>query len=287
MADPSTNKSSDALSEDTLLKAALQDVPLPPGLAQRLKARIRAEYQNPTSSSLASAQAMTRDESLRAAVSSALSESSVGTAGEAVPASLSRDIALGGVKESSDQANSDEPTIDEQVGGGHSGGWLRRSILLAALAAGICGFAVLARQWTRPAESSWLAAQCDSILVKIEEDNPANWHSVSQPVPPGLLRAQSQLVRVAIVAERSLPELGFKNQGTVYRLDAGDGRGIYLMRLEALPAVRGVTSRFEILPTPSGGWSLAAMTVGNETFVLAAACTEKQIFNYIRRPDLT
>lgn len=252
----------DASQEDALFRAALTDVPLPAGLAERLKARVCAQYaaaldnnapgNNPLSHNVAPAQPNIQAESPE-------------TTSAVVPSSI----------------------LAESVSDEQSGGWLRRSILVAALAASICGFAYVAREWTRPAEPTWLAAQCDSILAKIEEDNPANWQRIGEPMPAALRRVQSQLVRLKAVAERPLAALGSKLSGEVYRLDAGDGRGIYLMRLESLPPVRGLTSRFEILPTPSGGWTLVAMTDGKETFVLAAACTEQQIFAYIRRADLT
>lgn len=278
MADQPTNHRVDnpagnGLGEDALLKAALLDVPLPAGLGSRLKSRIRLQYETSLSDSVTatgSATLDTRDEPLNAAIQASTTASSI-----ADEADSTIDVVRASIASESDLAK-DEP----------AGRWVRRSFLLAALAAGICGFAYLARQWTRPAEPTWLASHCDSILVQIDNDNPANWRPVTQPVS-ALARVQSQLVRMAVVAERPLTALGSKLAGTVYRLDAGDGRAIFLMRLESLPAVRGLTSRFEILPTPSGGWSLAAMTTGKETYVLAANCTEQQIFTYIRRLDLT
>lgn len=259
----------DASHEDALLKAVLDDVPLPAGLAERLKARVRAQYVDALDAGARGNNALDNN-ALSDNFASALAQpnmqaESPETASAVVPSSI----------------------LTESVGDEQTGGWLRRSILVAALAASICGFAYVAREWTRPAEPTWLAAQCDLILAKIEEDNPANWQRIGEPMPAALRRVQSQLVRLKAVAERPLAALGSKMSGAVYRLDAGDGRGIYLMRLESLPAVRGLTSRFEILPTPSGGWTLVAMTDGKETFVLAAACTEQQIFAYIRRADLT
>lgn len=266
---------SDASAEDIVLKAALEDVPLPAGLASRLKTHIRAQYEVPLTDRAASAPTSSAAQSTELIGDRSLSSqgeesplTAPSPAGELVPASIAAE-SIGG----SDQES--------------SGLWLRRSILMAVLAAGIGGFAFLARQWTRPAEPSWLAAQCDLVMVQIEQDNPANWQPASQPIPAALARVQSQLARVAIVAQRPLADLGSKMSGTVYRLDAGDGRGIYLMQFDSLPAIRGLTSRFEALHTPSGGWSLVAMTAGKETFVLAAACTERQIFAYIRRAELT
>lgn len=166
-------------------------------------------------------------------------------------------------------------------------GWLRRGAIVLALAAAIVGFAVLASRWTRPTEPSWLARQCELVLESLENENPATWQRIDREAPDVPAAVKSQLARVTFVSQRPWAAANSKMNGTLYRLDAGDGRGIILMKLPALSAVRGLTSRFEVLPTPSGGWSLAVMSVGAETYVLAAACTEQQIFTYIRRQALT
>ncbi len=166
-------------------------------------------------------------------------------------------------------------------------GWVRRTAIVSALVAGLCGFAWLASYWTRPADPEWLASGCSMILEQVEQENVALWPKSTQSVAVELSRVQSQLVRVQILGERSLAGLKSQWQGTVYRLDAGDGRGLMLIKLMALPPVRGLNSRFEVIPTPSGGWSLVAMSIGKETYVLAGPCTERQIFQYIRRADLT
>ena len=231
MAEHTGNALDSSSVDDPWLKSALHDVPLPAGLAERLKSGIKSQL--PQTDSVHSASAV----------------------------------------ESTTQSA--------------DAGWLRRSFIVLALAAGISGFAFLANRWTRLAEPRWLAGQCDAILAQLEKDNLAAWERVDQAAPKLPPAVTSQFTRIGFIAQRPLAAISPEMHGMIYRLDAGDGRGIVLLKFERLPAVRGLTSRFEILPTPSGGWSLAAMTIGNETYVLAGACTEQQLFGYVRRLALT
>ncbi len=162
----------------------------------------------------------------------------------------------------------------------------RRGLVMLAMAAALAGLAFLANQWRQPNEHDWLVRQCQAVLGNWEQDNPANLESEASlaELPPGVLE---QLTRVTLRGTRSLAALGSKFKGTLYRLDAADGRSLVLMRLSELPAVRGLNSRFSNLHTPSGGWSLVALQLNNETFVLAAECTDQQLMNYIRRPVVT
>ncbi|MGN6134625.1 MAG: hypothetical protein ACTHOU_08995 [Aureliella sp.] len=265
MAERTDHSRADEFSHDpVLIQAALNDVTVPAGLDERIKSALRARlepHRSPTST-------------LDDASSRSLSRSDLDS------------TSLGSSDLSSHSQRAADPSGAE-VGGGGQREWLRRSLIVLALAAGICGFALLASRWTRSPEPSWLASHCKLILEKIDDENPATWERLERDSPDIPAAVKAQLARVAFVARRPLAGLGSKLEGTLYRLDAGDGRGIILMKLDSLPTIRGLTSRFEVLPQPSGGWSLAAMSVGRETFVLAAACTEQQIFSYIRRLALT
>lgn len=162
----------------------------------------------------------------------------------------------------------------------------RRVLVMMALAATLAGLAFLANRWRQPNEREWLVQHCQSILGKWELDNPANLDVEANLTDlPSTVR--EQLARVTLRGTRSIAALSAKSQGTLYRLDAADGHSLILLRLSELPAVRGLTSRFSSLLTPSGGWSLVALQLNNETFVLAVEGTEQQLMNYIRRPVVT
>lgn len=277
MAERAENSFDQAFDEhdDARLKAALSDVAVPTGLHLRLKSALRshsrlthAEDSQSTSSAPLELRGATNH---RATPSVDRAASSVDTE------------QLVGSRMESQLRSAPDATLTEAT----DIGWRRRSIIALALAAGICGFAFLASRWTGPAEPTWLARQCNFILEKMEPENPASWQPIDQADSSIPSSVKSQLARVAFVGQRPLAAFSQKFGGSVYRIDAGDGRTVVLMRMQALPAVRGLTSRFEILSTPSGGFSLAAMTIGKETFVLAAACTDQQMMNYIRRPALT
>ena len=265
--------SADALHAlDARFKAVITDVSVPPELATRLKATLQARY-------LLGSHAESSD-------TQTLSPAGLGSIAVSAAAEAGNSPARDGNVQPSNPSASMADEARSGVGD-DSGGWLRRSFLAAALAASVGGFAVLANRWTRPAEPAWLAQQSNAIMEQLENDNLANWRRITQ-APAGVPAAvKSQLARLAYVAERPLSAFSAKVEGDVYRLDAGDGRGIFLLKMQSLPQVRGLSARFEILPTPSGGWSFAAMTVGEETYVLAAACTEQQMFNYIRRLAVT
>lgn len=219
-------------NEDSRLRAALFDVPIPIGLADRLKAATRAQSRQ-----LADTTPSLHD--------------------------------------------STTPSLPIR-----SAEWMRRAALVAVIAASIFGFAFLARSWTAPTEPSWLTAQCESVLMKIESET-GGGQPASQPTPAVLATVLNQLFPMKVVGERPMAELSAKLKGRVYHLQAGDGRKFVLLRLAALPSVRGVSARFSSLPTRSGGWSMAAMTVGNETIVLAAKCTNKQLMGYLRLRETT
>lgn len=260
---------------EAAIQQALHAVNLPPGLLGRLQSAVSAQLELRHAAASRPAPE----------VGSPSSAPSLQTDLTSLEAEVLLTSALLGPDNRPSPVQVDERvlTTDPQA----ESGIFRRSVLVLAVAAAISGFAFLARQWTLPAEKSWLTAQSNVILEKVEQDNPANWRvseHVSLMLPPSV---QAQLARVAVVGERSLSDFGVKNRGTIYWLDSGDGVGLFLLRIQALPTIRGLTSRFEILPTPSGGWSLAALNVGDETFVLAAACTKEQMFNYIKRPDVT
>ncbi len=162
----------------------------------------------------------------------------------------------------------------------------RRAFLAVALAGMLAGFAILANRWGQPHERDWLVSQSHSLLEKWEQDNPANLVTGgSLAEVPATVR--EQLTRVTLRGTRSLTDLSSRFKGTLYRLDAADGHSLLLIKLTDLPAVRGLNSRFSGLTTPSGGWSLAALQVNNETFVLAAECTQEQLMGYVRRPVVT
>ena len=162
----------------------------------------------------------------------------------------------------------------------------RRAILMLAMAAMLAGLAFLANQWRQPSESEWLVKQCHDVLDKWDQDNPANLEIETNlsNVPSSV---REQLARVTMRGTRSLAALGSRFKGTLYRLDAAGGDSLVLLKLSDLPAVRGLNSRFSVLPTPSGGWSLVALQLNNETYVLAARCTQQELMSFIRHPVVT
>lgn len=176
--------------------------------------------------------------------------------------------------------------LSEELPGLRSSGLLRRAILVMALAAGLAGFAFLANQWRQPTEQSTLIAQCNTLLESWEQGNPADFNR--EPVQleiPG--QVQSQLVPIAVMSRSDFGKSGTKFSGTLLRLNAGNGQGLVLIRLPNLSSVRGLTSRFTVLPTPSGGWSMAALSINSETYVLASVGTEQQLFSFIRQAAVT
>lgn len=237
--------------EDGRIKAMLEAVTIPEGLNARIKSRIQT--------------AALVDLSLRALAPVAPSNSVDETI----------------------QTNEQTPTSTVALPGQATwGDYTRRAVLILAIAASLTGLAYLANQWRQPHEREWLVKQSQTILENWEQDNPANLQSETNLADlPASVR--EQLARVTARGSRSLVALGSKYQGTLYRLDSADGRSLVLMRIKDLPLVRGMNSRFVSLQTPSGGWSLMALQVNNETFVLAAECTREQLMNYIRRPMVT
>ena len=264
----------DGSLDDAWLRSALHDAPVPTGLDARLKSAIKSKLAQMSQSSSASQAA------LQPSSPDILAEENHRHAELCQPSTVADQIitVLGNARDEDSTASPADPADRN---------WLRRAFIVLALAAGIGGFAFLSNRWARPAEPRWLAGQCDAILQRLEKDNLDGWQRIDQAGPKLPSAVTSQLTRIGFLSQQPLASLSPKLSGVVYRLDAGDGRGILLLRLERLPAVRGLTSRFEVLPTPSGGWSLAAMTVGGETYVLAGACTERQLFGYIRRLALT
>ena len=259
------NSAADSFDQDdAVIKAAVMDIPVPTDLPSRLKTALRSHYR------------LTAEPTQQVVPCTLADTLAPSTANPTTGHELARTSDLSG-----------PPLSTSETKDAGDVGWMRRTFLVAALAAGVSGFAVLANRWTRPAEPAWLAQQCNAIMEKLESDNPADWKRVDHAPITIPTSVKSQLIRVAYVAERPLAAFNTKIDGVIYRLDAGDGRGIFLIKMQTLPPVRGMTSRFEILPTPSGGWSFATMTHGEDTFVLAAAGTEQQMFNYIRRLALT
>lgn len=191
---------------------------------------------------------------------------------------------------SSDYSDQTVKTLDEPLivsePGARFGERTRRAILIMAMAAMLAGLAFLANQWRQPSEREWLVKQCHDVLDKWEQDNPANLEIETNlaNVPSSV---REQLARVTMRGTRSLAALGSRFKGTLYRLDAANGHSLVLLKLSDLPTVRGLNSRFSVLPTPSGGWSLVALQLNNETYVLAAQCTEQQLMSFIRRPVVT
>lgn len=236
---------------DSVLRSALLNVTIPAGLQQRLKQRL-------------------------------------GSAAAKLPdASSWIEPVIDGIQINRLESEPLVTLVSPEAGAPDEVGWLRRSVILALLAAGIGGFALLANQWTQPAEPMWLARQCDAILNRLERSNADAWRPIESADSLVPAPVKSQLPRLAFVAQQPLLPLAGPIEGMLYRLDTGDGRAIVLIKTKHLPPIRGMTERFEILPTPSGGWALAAMSIGDETFVLAAACTEQQMLTYIRRRALT
>ena len=183
------------------------------------------------------------------------------------------------------EKSSNEPLIVADPGV-RFGERTRRAILMLAMAAMLAGLAFLANQWRQPSEGEWLVKQCHDVLGLWEQDNPANLELETNlaNVPSSV---REQLTRVTMRGTRSLAALGSRFKGTLYRLDAVGGNSLVLLKLSDLPTVRGLNSRFSVLPTPSGGWSLVALQLNNETYVLAAQCTQQQLMSFIRRPVVT
>ena len=272
-------------SERARLKTLLEAVPVPENLNERIKSRLRVamlvdpcvntrvegrEYaplsENPT--------AEHRDASRQDATTIGLSIPSNATSASASYATASE----------TSSATKAESELEFDAPGRLAR--TRRMILVLAMAAALSGLAFLFNQWRQPNEHAWLVQQCQSILNRWEDDNPANLEIDSNLAAlPSSVR--EQLTRVTLRGTRSLAALGTKFNGTLFRLDAADGHSLILVRLADLPAVRGLNSRFSILPTPSGGWSLVALQVNNETYVLASECTEQQLMSYIRSPVVT
>lgn len=250
------NESTEA-SDDGRIKSMLETVSIPENLNARIKSRVRV--------------AMLAEPCLL--------ETANEVPGDAMNIPSQNDA----IDDSYDEPLVAVPSTELRVGLGER---TRRASLILAMAAALAGFAYLANQWRQPNEREWLVKQSHTILEKWEQDNPANLEVESKladlPAP-----VREQMARVTLRGTRSLADLGAKFQGTLYRMDAADGRSLILVRLKELPVVRGMNSRFSILPTPSGGWSLVALQLNKETFVLAAECTEQQLMNYIRRPVVT
>lgn len=246
-------------NDDDALKSALFDVPIPVGLAERLKSAARAHLRQ-----------------IEAASST----------GQVPTPPLQEYTALQEYTEAKLLPNQSLPIESLSTEALPTSGWLRNSMLLLAVAASVIGFAFLAKSWTAPTEPSWLTSQCHSALLKLESDG-GGGQPPTLPTPAVLATVMNQLIPMKFVDERPLTALSAKLKGTLYHLEVGDGRKIVLMRLPALPSVRGVSSRFSILSTRSGGWSMAAMCVGNETIVLAARCTDQQLLGYLRLRETT
>lgn len=243
-------------SEEARILARLSKVAVPENLDERIKARLRtALLVDPC---LESASACQSNDSLKVAPERLVAE----------------------------KVAAENYLETEGTNVGKTTGFVRRAVLVLAMAAALAGIAFLTNQWRQPSEREWLVAQCHIVLDRWEQDNPANlatngnWGDVPVAV-------REQLARVTLRGTRSIAELTNKFKGTLYRLDTADGHSLLLVRLVDLPTVRGLNSRFAALHTPSGGWSLAALQVNNETYVLAADCTEQQLMNYIRLPVVT
>lgn len=237
--------------DDARIKLMLEAVPVPASLNERIKSRLR-----------------------EALLVDAGRTSNVDDVGES------------GDKVGTRTAWEGRPTVTVGRSTRSVGEHLRRALVMMGLAATLAGLAFLANRWRQPNEREWLVQHCQSILGNWELDNPANLE-VDANLADLPSSVHEQMARVTLRGTRSVAALSSKFKGTLYRLDAADGRSLILLRLADLPLVRGLNSRFSDLPTPSGGWSLIALQVNNETFVLAAECTQQQLMNYIRRPVVT
>ena len=186
MVEQTGNRSADDFDygDEPRLKAALADVRLPTGLELRIKSALRARY--PVSAGAGNVDTLRVD---------SVDAQHIDVASVDVDPNVAhdRDVLEANVVAASVRS--------ADVG---ENGWLRRSLIVLALAAGICGFAFLASRWTRPAEPSWLAGQCDLILEKLENDNPATWQPIDQGTPAIPSAVKSQLARLAFVSQRPL-----------------------------------------------------------------------------------
>ncbi len=134
---------------------------------------------------------------------------------------------------------------------------------------------------------TWLVKQCHDLLVRFEADDPSQLErneNVLQVVPATI---RNQLGRLSPIGKRSMSALHAGWQGDVLMLRGGHAGSLVLLCFDEFPLVRGLNSRFELLPTASGGWSLAASTSGKQTFVLAATCTDQQLMQSLLRPAIT
>lgn len=160
----------------------------------------------------------------------------------------------------------------------------RRRILVAASAAslaGIAGAGAYAYFSYLPLEPEWLARECVESLQRIESE-PAAWRALApeELAERELVKSHLQPVRWTGVHQLSVKPPVVASRA--FRLDAGDGRDVILLRIELSRKISGLSSRLEALQGTSGKWAIAAMCEYNQVTALAVAGNNADLQRYIR-----
>lgn len=264
---------------DQRMRALVVDVEVPNGLADRLKAAARSAIQSIGQDAECNSvnDSPGREFNLSAAVDQVV-------AGESVSASLTTEqvvskpaaVPTSLVSHAAQSASASEP----------SGSIWRRAAVVGFLAACLIGFAMLASYLAEPHERRWAAAECIAILDDLEQ-SPAEWQPADESLTAELSSVRELLMPMPIQSQRDVVREATRVSGRAFQLSAPDGAGAVLMELHVPRGIQGVSGRFELLPTPSGGWSLAVMVRGDKTYVLAAFGTERRLQTLIRQVQLT
>ncbi|MFO1062568.1 MAG: hypothetical protein U0892_01670 [Pirellulales bacterium] len=264
---------------DQRMRSLVVDVEVPNGLADRLKAAARSAIQSigqdaecnsvndfpvPEVDLSAAVDRVVADQG----VSATLLSEQVATASASLQSSL--------VSHAAQSAS----------GSGLSGGIWRRAAVVGFLAACLIGFAMLASYLAEPHERRWAAAECIAILEDLEQ-SPAEWQPAEESLTAELNSVRELLMPLPIKSQRDVVREATRVSGRAFQLSAPDGAGAVLLELHVPRGIQGVSGRFELLPTPSGGWSLAVMVRGDKTYVLAAYGTERRLQSLIRQVQLT
>lgn len=259
---------------DQHMRSLVVDVDVPTGLADRLKAAARSAIQSIGQDAECDAveDTLLHEVNLSAAVDQCVSATviaeQIATESAAVPSGLV------------------SHAVQSASASGPSGGIWRRAAVVGFLAACLIGFAMLASYLAEPHERRWAAAECIAILEDLEQ-SPAEWQPAEESLTAELGAVRELLMPMPIKSQRDIVREATRVSGRAFQLSAPDGAGAVLMELHVPRGIQGVSGRFELLPTPSGGWSLAVMVRGDKTYVLAAFGTERRLQSLIRQVQLT